>query len=199
MLSYQLLLRFDTHGPFRKCEGSEFLRDLRGLRPEVLDSPHVRFALDVRREYAADNAAGFFRLLRSKRCSYLQACCLHNYVRKMRLKTLEIFNKTLNKSPLPMDIVGRDLLRCKAEEARELAERCGLAVNVFEKDTEGRGDDDEKVEEAVFLAVKEAAYVRPAVDSDWPSRRSELVDKKAPSTKSGIFRWEALITGRVGC
>jgi hypothetical protein len=35
MLCYQLLLRFDTHGPFRKCDGIEFLRDLRGMRPEV--------------------------------------------------------------------------------------------------------------------------------------------------------------------
>ena len=170
----------------------------------------MRFALDVRREYSSDNAAGFFRLLRSKRCSYLQACCLHKYARKMRLKTLEMVNKTMNKSPLPMEVVARDLLRCDAQEARELAERCGLAVNVFEKerdeggDREGQGEEKGKEKgkekengEAVFLAVKEATYAQPA--EDWPLRRSEMVDKKAPSTKSGFFRWEALITGRVGC
>ena len=64
----------------------------------MLDSPHVRFALAVRREYAADNAAGFFRLVRSKRCSFLQACCLHKYFDKMRVRTLEVVNKTLNKA-----------------------------------------------------------------------------------------------------
>lgn len=107
MVCYQLLLRLDTHGPFRRCEGSEFLRDLRGLRPEVLESPQVKLALAARREYTADNAAGFFRLARSKRCSFLQACCLHKYFAKVRVKALEVINKTHNKSPLPMGVVGK--------------------------------------------------------------------------------------------
>jgi hypothetical protein len=48
----------------------------------------------------------------------------------------------------------------------------------------------------VFLAVKETPFVPPT--SDWPPRRSDIVDSKAPSTKGGFFRWQALISGRVG-
>jgi hypothetical protein len=169
----------------------------------------------------------------------------------MRVRTLEVVNKTHNKSPLPMDVVGCDILRCGAVEAQSLAERCGLTVNVFEKSGDGAAVTSEaflavkeaglnkfnavdpqfesawfwfqtperRVESAWFqlkplnlsnekpvskfafhrnlYCCKEAAFVQPT--AEWTSRRSDVVEKKSPSIKSGFFRWEALITGRVGC
>jgi hypothetical protein len=200
MLCYQLLLRLDTHGPFRKCEGVEFLRDLRGTRPEILHSEPVRFALDCWRAYSADNAPGFFRLVKSKRCTYLQACCLHKYFAKMRIRALEVVNATHNKSPLAMAVVGRDMLACGAPEVEALAAHCRLAVAVAATPTAGATDANGGAAAggaAAALAVKEAAFVPPS--TEFPVRRSLLVETKAPSTKSGLFRWEALITGKVGC
>lgn len=128
------------------------------------------------------------------------------------------------------------MLHCGAEEAEELAARCGLAVNVFftnesegaadihpsasgesksksnsNSNNDGHGDGNNNGnsnrngtgtsvsggKRSAFLAVKEAAFVFPA--GEWRACRSDIVEKKAPKTKSGFFRWEALISGRVGC
>lgn len=189
MVSYQLLLRLDNHGPFRKSEGGEFLRDLRGLPRAVLESPHVALALEARRLYVSGNAPGFFRLVKSKRCSYLQACCLHKYFAKMRSSALEVVNATHNKTRLAMDAVGREILGgCDAQATETLARRCGLAVV-----TEDAGEGGERKS---FLAVKEATFHSPTTEC--AALRTALVDNKAPSTKGGFFRWEALITGKVG-
>ena len=185
MTCYSLLLRMDDHGPFRNS-ASTFLSVLRAAPSRVQRSTEVQFALDARRAYVSGNAPAFFSLVRSKRCSYLQACLLHKYFDAARYKALETINCVMNKSPLPMDAVAAEVLfEESAVVAAEKCEACGLLVA-----REG---------ESLWLRVKEAAFVEPGVEKAVRRRRERWVDRKAPAIKSAnMFRWKALITGQVG-
>ena len=185
MTCYSLLLRMDDHGPFRNS-ASTFLAVLRAAPSDVQRSPEVQFALDARRAYAAVNAPAFFALVRSKRCSYLQACLLHKYFDALRYKALELANCVMNKSPLPMDAVAAEVLfEDSAAHAAEKCEACGLLV--------------EREGESLWLRVKEAAFAEPGVEKAARRRRERWVERKAPAIKSAnMFRWQALITGKVG-
>ena len=48
-----------------------------------------QFALRIKIAYEAGNVVEFFRLTRSKRCTYLQACCTFKYFEKIRVRALE--------------------------------------------------------------------------------------------------------------
>ena len=185
MTCYSLLLRMDDHGPFRNS-ASTFLAVLRAAPSDVQSSPEVQFALDARRAYAAVNAPAFFKLVRSKRCSYLQACLLHKYFDTIRYKALERVNCVMNKSPLPMAAVAAEVLFEESEVlAAEKCEACGLPVA-----REG---------ESLWLRVKEAAFAEPGVEKAARRRRERWVERKAPAIKSAnMFRWQALITGKAG-
>lgn len=185
MLCYRLLLRMDTHGPFRRPDGSAFLRDLRGASRRALASPEVAFALDARREYYAGNCAGFFKLVASDRCSYLQACCLHRYFARARRRALEAAAATFNATPLPMATVAREVVFADEDETERLVRECGLTV----VDAEDAGG--EKT-----VAFKATPFVEPGEER--VARRERIVERKAPATKSGFFRWRALIEGTAG-
>jgi hypothetical protein len=185
MLCYRLLLRMDTHGPFRRPDGSAFLRDLRGASRRALASPEVAFALDARREYYAGNCAGFFKLVASDRCSYLQACCLHRYFARARRRALEAAATTFNATPLPMATVAREVVFADEDETERLVRECGLTV----VDAEDAGGDK-------AVAFKATPFVEPGEER--VARRERIVERKAPATKSGFFRWRALIEGTAG-
>ena len=111
--------------------------------------------------------ARFFALVRSKRCSYLQACLLHKYFDAARYKALETINCVMNKSPLPMDAVAAEVLfEESAVAAAEKCEACGLLVA-----REG---------ESLWLRVKEAAFVEPGVEKAVRRRRERWVDPQGP-------------------
>ena len=40
--AYQILLKLDDHGPFKRASGVAFLRDARATPPEVLTHPKVQ-------------------------------------------------------------------------------------------------------------------------------------------------------------
>ena len=186
MTCYSLLLRMDDHGPFR-ASAAQFLRIVRSAPVHIQRSNEVQFALDVRAAYAENNAPAFFALVKSKRCSYLQACLLHKYFDALRLRSLECVNTVMNKSPLAMETVAKDVLfEESVDVATQLCESCGLAV------TKNEG-------ESAWLRVKESGFTTPAVGTSVSRRRERWVERKAPAIKSAnMFRWQALITGKVG-
>ena len=70
--------------------------------------------------------------------------------------------------------------------ATQLCESCRLAV------TKNEG-------ESAWLRVKESGFTTPAVGTSVSRRRERWVERKAPAIKSAnMFRWQALITGKVG-
>ena len=148
-------------------------------------SPEVAFALDARREYYAGNCAGFFKLVASDRCSYLQACCLHRYFARARRRALEAAAATFNATPLPMATVAREVVFADEDETERLVRECGLTV-VEAEDAGG-----EKT-----VAFKATPFVEPGEER--VARRERIVERKAPATKSGFFRWRALIEGTAG-
>tara|TARA_B110000977_G_scaffold161182_1_gene205991 strand:- start:12437 stop:14566 length:2130 start_codon:yes stop_codon:yes gene_type:complete len=213
MLSYQLLLRLDTHGPFRKAEGTTFLRDLRGAPIEVLRSKEIETSLEVRAAYEDGNITKFFSLIKSKKCSFLQACCLHKYFSSIRKKALQIGCGVWNKTAVRVEDLGVDVLRLDARfgELRndtddkskrieddtikkaivantfEMAKECGLTVTI-----------DETFSQKLLLP-KETCFVPPNDTSQiWRNRRERIIDRKAPTMKGGYFRWRALVEGKAG-
>ena len=185
MLCYRLLLRMDTHGPFRRPDGAAFLRDLRGASRDALASREVAFALDARREYYAGNCAGFFKLVASDRCSYLQACCLHVYFARARRRALEAAAATFNATPIPVSVLAREIVFADVDETERLARECGLTI------VEAEHAGGEKA-----VAFKATPFVEPRVER--AARRERVVERKAPASKSGFFRWRALIEGTAG-
>ena len=130
MLCYQLLLSmgaesvfssfgFGTHASSTESAsngervGSRFTRLLRGAPMSVSASKEIQLALRVFRARDSGNACAFFKLIESKECSYLQACCLYTQLNCARTHALLVASQTWNKSA-DADLfrdVGVDLLR----------------------------------------------------------------------------------------
>ena len=130
MLCYQLLLSmgaesvfssfgFGTHASSTESAsngervGLRFTRLLRGAPITVSASKEIQFALRVFRARDSGNACAFFKLIESKACSYLQACCLYTQLNCARTHALLVASQTWNKSA-DADLfrdVGVDLLR----------------------------------------------------------------------------------------
>ena len=214
--AYQILLKLDDHGPFKRASGVVFLRDARATPPEVLTHPKVQarssitlvpirprrrgerrslrtlspgvslrpsplafnpdtprrlstplltplnstptfirsygpstpqFALRIKIAYEAGNVVEFFRLTRSKRCTYLQACCAFKYFDKIRVRALEaLVSSSAKGATMKAATLARDVLRFTANgggggggggdddasasaAAIDLARRCGLEVS----------------------------------------------------------------------
>ena len=101
--------------------------------------------------YEAGNVVEFFRLTRSKRCTYLQACCTFKYFEKIRVRALEaLVSSSAKGATMKAATLARDVLRFTANgdggggggggddddddasasaAAIDLARRCGLEVS----------------------------------------------------------------------
>ena len=245
MLCYQLLLSmgaesvfssfgFGTHASSTESAsngervGLRFTRLLRGAPITVSASKEIQFALRVFRARDSGNACAFFKLLESKECSYLQACCLYTQLNCARTHALLVASQTLNKS------ADADLFRDVGVDLLRLDLRFGVDKN--------KDEDEDKnlfvkkvvssparacvtaaaaaMMRACGLAVDEAAgtaapraspFVDPETkkktqkkdanvfdDDAFRPRRERVVDAKAPAAKGGFFRWRALIEGKAG-
>jgi len=133
MLCYQLLLRLGAESAFSSFDGTgassaesvsngttsgervglHVTRILRGAPSFVLASREMQFALRVIRARDSGNARAFFKLVESKECSYLQACCLYTQLNAARKHALRVASKTWNASADAQLFreVGVDLLR----------------------------------------------------------------------------------------
>ena len=197
MRGYQLLMRMDTQGGAlgRKTGGGEFLRDLRWAPRAVLQSPEIAFSLKVRAAYESGNVAKFFDLVKSKQCSFLQACCVHKYFPQIRKQALRVCVGVWNKTPVAVNVVGVEVLR--------LDTRFGEVQDTGGKKTEGDSGAIRKAvrDTATAMAVecgltiaggdllpKETPFVNPAdTSAAWVNRRERVIDKKAPTMKVRIL------------
>ena len=112
----------------------------------------LQFALKIKIAYEAGNVVEFFRLTRSKRCTYLQACCTFKYFEKIRVRALEaLVSSSAKGATMKAATLARDVLRFTANgdggggggggggdddddasasaAAIDLARRCGLEVS----------------------------------------------------------------------
>ena len=91
---------FQSNGTASNGEqfGLRFTRLLRGAPITVSASKEIQFALRVFRARDSGNACAFFKLIESKECSYLQACCLYTQLNYARTHALRVASQTWNKS-----------------------------------------------------------------------------------------------------
>ena len=91
-------------------------------------------------------------------------------------------------------------------EAAALCRACGLTVRGTKDDFSAEGDSGggdsvggaSSEEAGCFLFPKETPFSAPSEASFAAFRtRDPRVDAKAPKTKSGVFRWRALIEGNL--
>jgi peroxiredoxin len=199
---------------------SSFSRLLRGVPATALRSPEVRFALAAKSALDSRNPVAFFKLADSPGCDYLRACAMSRAFARARAGALEAFCASANKTPVAMATVARDILRFKladdegkneddasvVSEAAALCRACGLTVRGTKDDFSAEGDlgggdsvgGPSSEEAGCFLFPKETPFSAPSEASFAAFRtRDPRVDAKAPKTKSGVFRWRALIEGNL--
>lgn len=158
--AYMLLLQLDRFGRYQSDEGM-YKGTLRGLRPDVLRSPPVQFAIKVHNTYKSGNYAGFFRL--AAQAPYVTACLLSVFFTSARRKYLRLLNATVVKGAaqaIPMAELARVLHMESAEEAEALVTYHGLGVSY-----EGDG--------SAALAIRKSQYIEPA--EDFPEHPEALV------------------------
>lgn len=99
---------------------SDILSEILHWAPEIRISSHVKFALAVYNAYNSRNYVKFFRLFKSKDCTYLQACILHRYICFMRCLAFKIIfssYKDQREKSFPVnkiaDLLGKSFLKIK--------------------------------------------------------------------------------------
>ena len=125
--AYYLLLTMDTHGKYRRDKSAHTFA-LSKMRPEILHSGFVQFAVQLNSAYHEGNFVKFFEVV--SRSPYLVACILHAYFvparrRAIRLLDLGAYGRGRT---VPLSFVQRVLLADSAEEAAQIVNECGLEV-----------------------------------------------------------------------
>ena len=115
---------------FQLGNGGEVSKYLQQLPDEVLNSPQVRFAIEVWGALKTQNYAKYFRLLRT-RATLLQACLMHRYMGEVRLTALKKLTRSLNPpGNKPQEYLLKDLMSLfmfeNVSECVEFVEHCGL-------------------------------------------------------------------------
>ncbi|KAM9034648.1 germinal-center associated nuclear protein-like [Sarcophilus harrisii] len=110
----------------------DILREVQQFRPDVRNSPEVKFAVQAFAALNSNNFARFFKLVRS--ASYLNACLLHCYFNQIRKDALRALNVAYTASAqrstsFPLDKLVPMLLFRDAEEATDFLNYCGLSVS----------------------------------------------------------------------
>lgn len=158
---YYALLKLDKH-PGYKVEPAELSLDLAKMTPDIRQTPEVIFARDVARACRTGNFIAFFKLAR--KASYLQACLMHAHFAKLRTQALAALHSGLqNNQGIPIYHVST-WLGMEEEDIEDLLEYCGFSVKEFE----------------VPYMVKDGPFLN--ADSDYPVKRSQLVNKKKSSS-----------------
>lgn len=158
---YYALLKLDKH-PGYKVEPAELSLDLAKMTPDMRQTPDVIFARDVARACRTGNFIAFFKLAR--KASYLQACLMHAHFAKLRTQALAALHSGLqNNQGIPIDHVSA-WLGMEEEDIEDLLEYYGFSIKEFE----------------VPYMVKDGPFL--SVDSDYPVKRSQLVNKKKSSS-----------------
>jgi hypothetical protein len=101
---------------------------LRRLRPEVLATREVQFALETYNVYRAGNWTAFFAL--AKGAPYVASCLMHAFFNKMRSRALKVLHSTVSLSPgSASHMHARTRFRAYSEQPQEtLLERTDLPL-----------------------------------------------------------------------
>lgn len=118
---------------------------LQQLPDDVLQSPEIRFALDIWSSLKTENYARFFYLLR-KKATILQACLMHRYVGEVRLSAIRKVVRTFcvpnTRGPpctdMRLDVVMRWFLFESVSDAVEFLSHCGLEYRIHAEDQNGQ-------------------------------------------------------------
>ncbi|XP_051852574.1 germinal-center associated nuclear protein-like [Antechinus flavipes] len=110
----------------------DILREVQQFRPDVRNSPEVKFAVQTFAALNSNNFVRFFKLVRST--SYLNACLLHCYFNQIRKDALRALNvaytiSTQRSTSFPLDNLVPLLLFRDAEEATDFLSYYGLSVS----------------------------------------------------------------------
>ncbi|XP_027713217.1 germinal-center associated nuclear protein [Vombatus ursinus] len=110
----------------------DILREVQQFRPNVRNSPEVKFAVQAFAALNSNNFVRFFKLVRST--SYLNACLLHCYFNQIRKDALRALNvaytvSTQRSTSFPLDNLVPMLLFRDAEEATNFLCYYGLSVS----------------------------------------------------------------------
>ncbi|XP_074045990.1 germinal-center associated nuclear protein [Macrotis lagotis] len=110
----------------------DILRQVQQFRPDVRNSPEVKFAVQAFAALNSNNFVRFFKLVRS--ASYLNACLLHCYFNQIRKDALRALNvaytvSTQRSTSFPLDNLVSMLLFRDAEEAIDFLSSYGLSVS----------------------------------------------------------------------
>ncbi|XP_068963305.1 germinal-center associated nuclear protein-like isoform X2 [Petaurus breviceps papuanus] len=110
----------------------DILRQVQQFRPNVRNSPEVKFAVQAFAALNSNNFVRFFKLVRS--ASYLNACLLHCYFNQIRKDALRALNvaytvSTQRSTSFPLDNLVPMLLFRDSEEATDFLSYYGLSVS----------------------------------------------------------------------
>jgi hypothetical protein len=145
----------------------QVLTGLKQLRPEVLRSREVQFALAVFNAYQLGNWAKFFQLAAA--APYVPACLMHFFFNPMRARALRLLNACGSKGDqLPLDSMAAALLMDSVEDLGDLCAFHGLTVSSL---PDGRE----------VLLVKASSFITP--QDALPRARSQVVASKAQATR----------------
>lgn len=113
--------------------GSDVLKFVKGLAPQVRESPQVKFAMQVFVARHTQDYYTFFKLLRA--ATYLQACLVFRWIPSVRSQALERMNRAYRNQPFPMDDLVEALCFDDMDHAESVCSHHGLDVASSEDDT----------------------------------------------------------------
>ena len=125
--AFQILLTMDTHGKYRR-DSSAHCFALSKMRPEVLHSDFVQFAVKLNSLYHGGNFVKFFGIVRKS--PFVVSCILHAYFNPLRTKAVRLFSAGVfgKNATLPVSYVKESLLLDTEREAMALLRGFGLEV-----------------------------------------------------------------------
>ncbi|XP_078620785.1 germinal-center associated nuclear protein-like isoform X2 [Branchiostoma floridae x Branchiostoma japonicum] len=119
--AYELLLNLNQ---------GDILREVQQLRPEVRNSPQMKFALQVFSALNNNNFVRFFKLLQA--APYLPACIMHRYLTQVRTQSIKVMNRAYSITGRTTQFPVSDYMRMMGfedeDETAIFSEAFGLAV-----------------------------------------------------------------------
>ncbi|XP_078672133.1 germinal-center associated nuclear protein-like isoform X2 [Branchiostoma floridae x Branchiostoma belcheri] len=119
--AYELLLNLNQ---------GDILREVQQLRPEVRNSPQMKFALQVFSALNNNNFVRFFKLLWA--APYLPACIMHRYLTQVRTQSIKVMNRAYSITGRTTQFPVEDYMRMMGfedeDETAIFSEAFGLAV-----------------------------------------------------------------------
>ncbi|TYZ66413.1 hypothetical protein PybrP1_001309 [[Pythium] brassicae (nom. inval.)] len=112
--------------------GLDVLKFVKGLHRSVVDSPQVKFAMQVFVARHTSDYFQFFALLRQ--ATYLQSCLLFRYLPSVRSGALQRMNRAFRNQPYPLVDLMELLCFDDVDQAGAICQHHGLAISQQDED-----------------------------------------------------------------